>query len=142
MKKCQAIVIAGSALLSSCKTNIAHYLKSIKDINTKLKILAPYDKMQLQDKEHKSERYNFGVMPLLQVITMTSPSAMIWNNLSEGRSSSPYCGSPLDVLPCSPSCLPMPPSEQNNQVKVKWLFFTIEIFLFSILIELFKYYYL
>ncbi|XP_060562886.1 mediator of RNA polymerase II transcription subunit 12-like protein [Ruditapes philippinarum] len=53
----------------------------------------------------------------LQVITMTSPSAMIWNNLSEGRSSSPYCGSPLDILPCSPSCLPMPPSEQNNQIR-------------------------
>ena len=55
----------------------------------------------------------------LQVITMSSPSALIWNNLAEGRSNSPFCGSPLDLLPCPPSTLPMPHNEQNPQVRLK-----------------------
>ena len=47
------IVRSSSLLLSSllsCKNfNVAHYSKSINDINTKLGILAHYEKMQLQD---------------------------------------------------------------------------------------------
>ena len=57
-----AIVIARSLwLLSSKNFNVDHYSKSIKCINIKLGILA-HDKMQLQDKGHKSESYSFGVM--------------------------------------------------------------------------------
>ena len=52
----------------------------------------------------------------LQVITMSSPSALVWNNLAEGRINSPYCASPLDLMPCPPSSLPMPHNEQNPQV--------------------------
>ena len=37
----------------------------IKGINTKLRILAHHDKMQLQDKGHNSESYIYRVMPLL-----------------------------------------------------------------------------
>ena len=44
--------------------NIAHYSKSIKDINIKHGMLAYYDKMQLQEKGHNSEGYMLGVMPL------------------------------------------------------------------------------
>ena len=50
-RKSRAIVIARS--LSQCKNfNIAHYLKSIEVIDTKLGVLAHHDKMQLQDKGH------------------------------------------------------------------------------------------
>ena len=42
--------------------NIGHYSKNIKDTITNLGILAHHDKMQLQDKEHNSEGYTFGVM--------------------------------------------------------------------------------
>ena len=52
-RKSGAIVITRS---SSCKNfNVAHYLKSIKGINTKLRILAHHDKMQLQDKGHNEK---------------------------------------------------------------------------------------
>ena len=58
-------MIARSLLsLSSCKDfHIAHYSKSVKAINTKLRILAHLDKMQLQGKGHNSGSYIFGVMP-------------------------------------------------------------------------------
>ena len=51
--------------LSSCKNfNVVHYSKSTYDINTKLWILAHYDKVQLPDKGHNSESYSFRVMLL------------------------------------------------------------------------------
>ena len=61
------VIARSSSLLSSlCKNlNVAHHLKSIKGIDTKLGILAHYDKMKLQDKGHNSESYSFGVIPLL-----------------------------------------------------------------------------
>ena len=65
-RKSQAIVITRLSPLSSCKNfNVAHYSKSIKGINTKLVILAHYDKLLLQDKGHNSECYSFGVVPFL-----------------------------------------------------------------------------
>ena len=69
-RKSQASVIARStSLLSlSCKNfNVAHYSKSIKGIITKLGILAHHDKMQLQDMGHKSENFNFRVMPVFNL---------------------------------------------------------------------------
>ena len=40
-----------------CKNfNVAHYSKRTLDINTKLGRLAHHDNVQLQDKEHNSER--------------------------------------------------------------------------------------
>ena len=64
-RKSRAIVIARLSLSSSCKIiNVAPYLKSFKGINTKLRILAHHDKVQLQDKGRNSKSYSFGVMPL------------------------------------------------------------------------------
>ena len=65
-RKSYATVSTRSSLLSSlCKNiNVAHYSKCIKDINTKLGILAHYDKVHLLDKGHNSYSYSFGVMPL------------------------------------------------------------------------------
>ena len=58
-------MIARSLFSVQCKNlNVAHYSKSIKDINTKLGILAHHDKVQLQDKGHNSESYSFKVMSL------------------------------------------------------------------------------
>ena len=56
-RKCRVVVIVrlSSLLLASCKNfKVAHYSESIKDINTKLGILAHHDKVQLQDKRHYS----------------------------------------------------------------------------------------
>ena len=64
-RKSQAIAVVRLLLSVSCKNlNVAHYLKSVKGINTKLEILAHHDKVQLQDKEHNSKIYSFGVIPL------------------------------------------------------------------------------
>ena len=66
-RKSQAIVIARSSslLLSFFKNfNVAHYSKNIKNINSKLGILAHHDKVQLQGKGHNFESYRFGVMCL------------------------------------------------------------------------------
>ena len=53
---------------SHAKTfNVAHYSKCIKVINTRLGILSYQDKMQLQDKVHKSKIYSIGVMPLFNL---------------------------------------------------------------------------
>ena len=61
-RKSRDIVITRSSTsLSSKNFNIAHYSKSIEDINTKLGILTHHDKVQLQDKGHNSESYIFGV---------------------------------------------------------------------------------
>ena len=67
-RKSRVIVTARSASLVSSLVvqnfKLANYSKSNKCINTKL---AHHDKMQLQDKGHKSERYSFGVMPLSNI---------------------------------------------------------------------------
>ena len=69
-RKSPAVVIIRSLsslllLLLSCKNlNVTHYLKSIKDINTKLGMQAHNYRLQLQDKGHISESYNFGAMPI------------------------------------------------------------------------------
>ena len=63
-RKSLPIVIARSSSLSCQNFNVAHYLKSVKGINTKLGIPAHHDKMQLQDKGNNSEINRFGVMPL------------------------------------------------------------------------------
>uniref|UniRef100_A0A2R5LGN9 Putative thyroid hormone receptor-associated protein complex subunit n=1 Tax=Ornithodoros turicata TaxID=34597 RepID=A0A2R5LGN9_9ACAR len=54
---------------------------------------------------------------VLQVITLECSSALVWNNIGEGKSSSVLSGSPLDLLPCPPSCLPMASRPHNAQVR-------------------------
>lgn len=53
---------------------------------------------------------------IVQAIVMSCPSALVWHNLGEGKSGSPLSGSPLDLLPCSPSNLPMPHGSDNKLV--------------------------
>ena len=44
--------------------NVAHYSKGIKDINTKLGILAHLEKVQLQDKGHNPESYVLSIIEM------------------------------------------------------------------------------
>ncbi|XP_069936794.1 mediator of RNA polymerase II transcription subunit 12-like protein, partial [Cherax quadricarinatus] len=55
----------------------------------------------------------------IQAITLDCPTALVWNNAGEGKASSWLTGSPLDVLPCAPSDLPMPPRYNNQHVRVQ-----------------------
>jgi len=57
---------------------------------------------------------------LIQAIVISCPSALIWQNLGDGKTTSPLNGSPLDLLPCSPSNLPMPAGSDNHRVSTKW----------------------
>ncbi|EEC08725.1 thyroid hormone receptor-associated protein, putative [Ixodes scapularis] len=56
---------------------------------------------------------------VLQVITLECPSALVWNNIGEGKANPILNGSPLDILPCPPSCLPMAPRPYNAQVRLE-----------------------
>ncbi|XP_014668472.1 PREDICTED: mediator of RNA polymerase II transcription subunit 12-like protein [Priapulus caudatus] len=42
---------------------------------------------------------------MLQCVTLCAPTALVWSGVGSGA----YAGSPLDLLPCAPSALPMPP---------------------------------
>ncbi|XP_069105326.1 mediator of RNA polymerase II transcription subunit 12-like protein isoform X3 [Argopecten irradians] len=56
----------------------------------------------------------------LQVITLLCPTSLIWNTLGDGKTtSSVLCGSALDLLPCAPSSLPMPPGPENPQIRAQ-----------------------
>ncbi|XP_034328936.1 mediator of RNA polymerase II transcription subunit 12-like protein isoform X5 [Magallana gigas] len=55
----------------------------------------------------------------LQIITLLCPSSLVWNSLGDEKSSSFLCGSPLDLLPCAPSSLPMPQGPQNMQIRAQ-----------------------
>ncbi|XP_075535912.1 mediator of RNA polymerase II transcription subunit 12-like protein isoform X4 [Dermacentor variabilis] len=54
---------------------------------------------------------------VLQYITLKCPTALVWNSIGEGKANPILNGSPLDLLPCPPSCLPMPPRPFNAQVR-------------------------
>ena len=56
---------------------------------------------------------------VIQCITLECPTALVWNNLGEGRSSHFMCASPLDMLPCPPSVLPMPENPQRAQIRAQ-----------------------
>ncbi|XP_062609383.1 mediator of RNA polymerase II transcription subunit 12-like protein isoform X4 [Saccostrea cucullata] len=55
----------------------------------------------------------------VQIVTLLCPTALVWNSLGDGKSSSFLCGSPLDLLPCAPSSLPMPQGPQNMQIRAQ-----------------------
>ncbi|XP_037561633.2 mediator of RNA polymerase II transcription subunit 12-like protein [Dermacentor silvarum] len=57
---------------------------------------------------------------VLQYITLKCPTALVWNSIGEGKANPILNGSPLDLLPCPPSCLPMPPRSFNAQVPTVW----------------------
>jgi mediator of RNA polymerase II transcription subunit 12 len=56
---------------------------------------------------------------IIQTITLRCPTALVWNWLGDGKTSLFICGSPLDLLPCFPSSLPMLPAPNKLQVSVK-----------------------
>ncbi|XP_063430577.1 mediator of RNA polymerase II transcription subunit 12-like protein isoform X5 [Mytilus trossulus] len=56
---------------------------------------------------------------IAQYITLLCPTALVWNNLGEGRSTHIMCASPLDLLPCPPSALPMPDNPQRSQIRAQ-----------------------
>ncbi|XP_076454432.1 mediator of RNA polymerase II transcription subunit 12-like protein [Babylonia areolata] len=56
---------------------------------------------------------------MVQTITLRCPTALVWNWLGDGKAASFICGSPLDILPCRPSSLPMLPSQQNQQTRAQ-----------------------
>jgi len=61
-----------------------------------------------------------GLSAIIQAIAISCPSALVWHNLGDGKSTSPLNGSPLDLLPCSPSNLPMPAGSDNHRVSGKF----------------------
>ena len=65
--------------------------------------------------QHRSLLLN--LCSIIQAVTISCPSALVWHNLGDGKSSSPLVGSPLDLLPCSPSSLPMPFGKENEMVE-------------------------
>lgn len=58
-----------------------------------------------------------GLSAIIQVVTLECPTALVWNCIGEGKSSSVLNGSPLDVLPCSPASLPMPQRTSNPHIR-------------------------
>ncbi|XP_073983833.1 mediator complex subunit kohtalo isoform X3 [Rhodnius prolixus] len=54
---------------------------------------------------------------IIQVITLECPTALVWNSLGEGKSTSVLNGSPLDHLPCTPTALPMPQRNANPHIR-------------------------
>ena len=54
---------------------------------------------------------------VLHNICLQCPTALVWNNIGEGKSPSFLNGSPLDYLPCATSALPMPPGTENAEVR-------------------------
>jgi len=64
-----------------------------------------------------------GLSAIVQAIVVSCPSALVWHNLGDGKSTSPLNGSPLDLLPCSPSNLPMPVGSDNQRVSRTFIVF-------------------
>ncbi|KAL3207531.1 hypothetical protein MRX96_010016 [Rhipicephalus microplus] len=56
---------------------------------------------------------------VVQYITLKCPTALVWNSIGEGKGNPVLNGSPLDLLPCPPSCLPMPPKSLGGQSPFK-----------------------
>ncbi|ELT92763.1 hypothetical protein CAPTEDRAFT_163894 [Capitella teleta] len=54
---------------------------------------------------------------VLQTVAIRCPGALVWHHLGDGKGSSILSGSPLDLLPCAPSCLPMAPGADNQSIR-------------------------
>ncbi|KAI8498739.1 Mediator of RNA polymerase II transcription subunit 12-like protein, partial [Branchiostoma belcheri] len=59
-----------------------------------------------------------GLSCILQTVTLCCPTALVWNGVGESKSSA-VTGSPLDILPCAPSSLPLPSglASAANQIR-------------------------
>lgn len=58
--------------------------------------------------------FKINLNSLFQAICLECPTALVWNCIGEGKSSSPLNCSPLDQLPVAPSELPMPVRGSNT----------------------------
>ncbi len=56
---------------------------------------------------------------ILQAVTLRCPGALVWHYFGEEKKSPVLSGSPLDLLPCAPSSLPMPPEVQGDNHLVR-----------------------
>ena len=52
---------------------------------------------------------------IIQNVALRCPGALVWHDFGEEKTNPILCGSPLDLLPCPPSLLPMPPRGEENQ---------------------------
>lgn len=60
----------------------------------------------------------FGLSSILQTVALECPTALVWHYFGENKTPSSLLGSPLDYLPnCAPSALPMPPRQNNQEIR-------------------------
>ena len=55
---------------------------------------------------------------IIQSITLRCPGALVWHYFGEDKKNPVLSGSPLDLLHCAPSSLPMPQGVDNQHVSV------------------------
>ena len=53
---------------------------------------------------------------IIQSITLRCPGALVWHYFGEDKRNPVLSGSPLDLLHCAPSSLPMPQGVDNQHV--------------------------
>ena len=53
---------------------------------------------------------------ILQSICLRCPGSLVWHYFGEDKKNPVLSGSPLDLLHCAPSSLPMPPGVDNQYV--------------------------
>ena len=64
---------------------------------------------------------------ILQAVTLRCPGALVWHYFGEEKKSPVLSGSPLDLLPCAPSSLPMPPEVQGDNQLVRGQCFVVSV---------------
>jgi mediator of RNA polymerase II transcription subunit 12 len=59
-----------------------------------------------------------GLSSILQTIATECSTALVWHYFGENKTPTSLLGSPLDYLPnCAPSALPMPPRQNNQEIR-------------------------
>ena len=54
---------------------------------------------------------------IIQSLLIQCPAAFVWLQLGEAKQHSPLYGSPLDLLPCAPSSLPISPGPDTADIR-------------------------
>jgi mediator of RNA polymerase II transcription subunit 12 len=91
-----------SALISNQDDSIDAVNHFIKKNVSEDSIKLLFDKI-FENSVHKEQIVMF--TSIVQAIELGSMQSLIWNDVGDGKSESPYNGSPLDFLPCPPSML-------------------------------------
>ena len=58
-----------------------------------------------------------GLSAMIQIITLNCPTSLVWLNIGDAKGAATLQGSPLDLLPCEPSSLPMPSRPHNQYLR-------------------------